>query len=99
MNDLETQIEKAYDFRGHCTLTLKTGESLVGFVYNRVRADAFQPAAYIEVFPKDRSESLRFLYGDLARVECTGEDCAAGDSYHDYLEKKREREKGEFDVK
>lgn len=99
MNDLETQIEKAYDYRGHCTVTLKDGGTVVGFVYNRVRADAYQPVSYIEMFPKDHSESVRFAFSELSKLECTGEDCAAGDSYHDYLEKKRQREKGEFDVK
>lgn len=91
---IEEQIEKAYDYRGHVTLTLKTGERVEGFVYNRVRGVHDQ--AYIEVFPKDRPGSLRFSFCALAKVELTGEDCAAGDSYHDYLKKKREREKGEF---
>jgi hypothetical protein len=89
---IEEQIEKAYDFRGHVTVILRDGKTLVGFLYNRVTgADA-----YIELYPKDKPGSVKFAYTEIAKVDCTGEDCAAGDSYQDYLKRKAEREKGEF---
>jgi hypothetical protein len=89
---IEQQIEKAYDFRGHVTVTLRTGEKVEGFLFNRVLGET----PFIELYPKDKPGSLRYAFAELAKIDCTGEDCAAGDSYHEYLKKKHEREKGEF---
>ena len=89
---IEEDIEKAYDFRGHVTLTLTDGRRLEGYLYNRVRG----AQAFVEVFPKDKPGSIKLSNGEIAKIDCTGEDCAAGDSYHDYLKKKHDREKGEF---
>lgn len=90
--NIEEQIEKAYDFRGHVTVALKDGKTLVGFLYNRITGKD----AYVELYPKDQQGSVKLANAEIVKIDCTGEDCAAGDSYQDYLKRKAEREKGEF---
>lgn len=90
--NIEEQIEKAYDFRGHVTVSLKDGKTVTGFLFNRITGKD----AYVELYPKDQPGSLKFAVAEIAKIDCTGEDCAAGDSYQDYLKRKAEREKGEF---
>lgn len=34
-NELAEQIEAAFDYRGDCTVTLKSGEQVVGYLFNR----------------------------------------------------------------
>ena len=88
-SEIEKQIEAAYDFRGHATVTLKDGSSLVGYIFNREFANPKAPAQhYIEVIPKDSDERRRIPIAELARVEITGKDYAAGNSFEDYLKKK-----------
>lgn len=75
---LEEQIEAAYDFRGHVTLRLKSGEILEGYVFNRVLAGGKIPGeSFIEVFPKGQDQARRLAYSELSGVALTGKDYAA----------------------
>ncbi len=92
---LEQQIEAAYDFRGHVTITLKAGEVLEGYVFNRILSgDKIKEESFIAVFPKGQDQARRLPYSAIASIALTGEDCAAGNSYEDYLKRKHEREQG-----
>jgi hypothetical protein len=89
MNELETQIEKAYDFRGHVTLKLKKGEAVEGFIFNRQLGDAkLKEPPYVEVMIKGSGDKRKIAVAELESIAMTGEDCAAGKSYDDYQKKK-----------
>ena len=92
MSEIERQVEAAFDFRGHATITLKDGNSLVAYVFNREFAN---PRAaeqhYIDVIVKDSDERRRIPIAAIERIELTGEDCAAGNSFEDYLKKKQQQ--------
>lgn len=86
---LKEQIEAAFDYRGHVTLTLTDGRSVEGFLFNRyLGGEKRAEAPYVEVMLKGSAERQRFEVSELAAVALTGEDAAAGKSYADYLEKK-----------
>lgn len=88
-SDIERQVEAAYDFRGHVTLTLKDGTSFVGYIFNREYANPKSPEQnFIDVIPKDSEERRRIPIPALAKVELTGTDYAAGNSFEEYLAKK-----------
>ena len=88
-NELERQIEAAYDFRGHVTLALASGESLEGFLYNREFANPLSPEEnYVDVLLKNSDERRRIAISAIRAVALSGEDCAAGKSYEDYMRKK-----------
>ena len=69
------QIEAAYDYRGHVTLTLNDGAVVEGFLFNReVAPSSGEP--YVEILRKDSDERLRFAAKDVKSVALTGKDFA-----------------------
>ena len=94
LTDVEKQIEAAYDFRGHVTLTLDNDELVEGYIFNRVfSSPKIKEPSFIEVFPKGSDASKKIAIASVKSVALTGEDCAAGNSYEDYLKKKKEKQK------
>lgn len=81
--ELKKQIEAAFDFRGHVTLTLTDGASVEGYVYNRHYEEGC-----VELFVKNSDERRRVEISRIASVALTGEDCAAGKSFEDHVKKK-----------
>jgi hypothetical protein len=86
--DLKTQeqlhdaLEKAFEYRGDITITLKDGSQLTGYIFNH-NADALKP--FIEVLPPDKEEKVRIAYDDVAGLNFSGTDPAAGKSWSAYL--------------
>jgi hypothetical protein len=75
---LVRQIEAAFDYRGHVTITLKDGERVVGYVYNRQFAHPrLREAPFIEIFLTGSGERRRFAIDAIHAVELTGKDYAA----------------------
>jgi hypothetical protein len=69
------QIEAAYDFRGHVTLTLNDGKVVEGFLFNRETAP-LKGEPYIEMLVKDSDERLRCAAKDVKSVALSGKDFA-----------------------
>lgn len=68
--DIERQVEAAYEFRGHVTLTLKSGESHEGFLFNRQYRNPKLPQdRFVEIFPRDSDESRRFPIDDIESID------------------------------
>jgi hypothetical protein len=80
-NDLERQIEAAFDYRGHVTITLKSGERVVGYVYNRRFVDPqLREAPFLEMFLAGSGEPRKFSLDGIDAVALTGKDYAAPDA-------------------
>jgi hypothetical protein len=73
--DVAAQIEAAYDFRGHITLTLADGKAIEGYLFNR-ELTPFKGAPYVEILRKDSDERLRFAADQVKAVVLTGKDFA-----------------------
>ena len=84
--DLKQQIEAAYDYRGHVTLTLADGAAVEGYLYNR---DFSGKEPYVELFIKNSDERRVIPIAKLKSIALTGEDTAAGKSFEDYQKKKK----------
>jgi hypothetical protein len=78
-------IELAFDYRGDVTLSLTTGESIVGYLFNRQVAGA---DSYIEIFPADDPAPRRIPYDAIATIAFTGENTANGKSWETWVSKK-----------
>ena len=90
LTELEKQIEAAYDFRGHTTLRFRDGQVVEGYLFNRQYDNPKLPHDnFIEVMLKGSGERRRFPISALESVALTGEDCAAGKSYEDYLKSQK----------
>lgn len=90
--ELAQAIELAFDYRGDVTVALTTGESVVGYLFNR---DAAEPDPWIEVFPADDPSPLRIPYAAIASLAFTGEDTANGKSWETWVSKKESERRAE----
>lgn len=94
--ELKDALEKAFDFRGDVTLTRKDGSTVEGYIFDR-RGGASLADSVVRLYPKDQTGKVSVSYADIAGLEFTGRDTAAGKSWEawvkKYFEKKAAGEK------
>jgi hypothetical protein len=94
-DDLKTALEKAFDFRGDLTITLKSGEKIEAYIFNR-STGATLAESWVQYFAPNAADKRKLSYAEIARLEF-GKDRAAGkhweDWVHAYNEKKAAGEK------
>jgi len=85
-NDAELQdaLGRACDYRGDVTIHLKTGEQVIGYVFDR-QEEASHP--FVKVFLANQSDPSIIKCRDIAQVEFSGEDTAFGRSWEDWAQK------------
>ncbi len=74
-SSIAAQIEAAFDYRGHATVTLTDGRKFEGFLFNRELAP-LKGEAYVELIVKDSDQRLRLPADSVAEVALTGKDFA-----------------------
>jgi hypothetical protein len=89
-DDLRGALEKAFDYRGDVTLTLKSGEKIEAFIFNRTTG-ATLADSHVEYYSPDAPEKRRVSYAEIARLDFTGKDRAAGRQWEDWVRKYNER--------
>ena len=82
--ELEDALGRAFDYRGDVTIHLKTGEQVIGYVFDRQQEI---PHPFIKVFLANQLEPCMITYHDIAGVEFSGEDTAFGRSWEDWAKK------------
>ncbi|NUN93641.1 MAG: hypothetical protein HUU04_07660 [Verrucomicrobiae bacterium] len=88
MSDLNETIQKAYDYRGDVTVTLKDGSEVVGFLFNReMRATSRLPEPFVEMMIAGSEERRLIPLSKIAKIDLTGEDAAAGKSWEEWMAK------------
>jgi len=87
-SDAETReaLEKAFDYRGDVTLTLKDGRVIHGYVFDR-RTGATLADSAVRVMPSDERTKLTISYADIAALAFTGRDNAAGKTFEAWVRK------------
>jgi hopanoid biosynthesis associated radical SAM protein HpnH len=78
-------IEQAFDYRGDVTVTLRTGERLEGYIFDRDRA-----ASRMRILNKT-GQRVTVTYADVAQLSFTGRDMADGRSWEAWIKKYAER--------
>jgi len=89
-DDLRQALEKAFDYRGDVTITLKNGERVEAYIFNR-QTGATLTDSYVQYFSPKSPNKLKLSYADIARLEFTGKDRAAGKHWEDWLKAYNER--------
>jgi hypothetical protein len=99
-DEVRQALEKAFDYRGDVTITLKDNTAVEGYIFDR-RSDGKSLAdCYVRLFPKDRDEKVKIAYSQIARLVFTGKDTAAGKSFETWVKKYREKKAaGEKDIR
>jgi hypothetical protein len=96
--EIRAALEEAFDYRGDITLTLKDGRVIEGYLFDR-RTGATLSESLVRLFPKDRDEKVAVRYSEIARLEFSGRDTAAGKSFQTWIARYFERkEAGEKNI-
>ena len=90
--ELVEAVELAFDYRGDVTVSLKSGDSISGYLFNR---QVNGSDSYLEVFPSDSPHAQRVLYDQIAAIAFTGEDTATGKSWENWIAKKDSERRAE----
>ena len=88
--EIRQALEQAFDYRGDVTLTLKNDERIEAYIFNRKTGDSLADS-YLEYFTASALEKRRLSYAEIARLEFTGKDRAAGKQWEDWIRKYNER--------
>jgi hypothetical protein len=87
--DLKNALEKAFDFRGDVTITLKSGEKIDAYIFNR-STGATLAESWIQYFAPNAPEKKKISYDQIARLEF-GKDRAAGKHWEDWVKAYNEK--------
>jgi hypothetical protein len=89
-DDLRNALEKAFDYRGDVTITTRTGKSIEAFIFNR-HTGATLAESYVQYFEPNVNGKQKLSYSDIARLEFSGKDRAAGKHWEDWVKAYNER--------
>jgi hypothetical protein len=84
--ELRIALEKAFDYRGDITVTLKNGSEFEGYVFDRVPGPTLE-TSFARILLKDSNQRLKIAYADIRALSFTGRDAAAGKSWEAWVRK------------
>ena len=79
-------LEKAFDYRGDVTLTFKSGERIEAYIFNRLTGPSLA-SSLVQYFTPTANDKRKASYADIARLEFSGKDRAAGKHWEAWVEK------------
>jgi hypothetical protein len=83
--ELADGIEQAFDYRGDVTVTLRSGDRMEGYIFDRDRT-----ASKMRILNK-AGQRVTVKYADVAQLSFTGRDMADGRSWEAWIKKYAER--------
>jgi hypothetical protein len=89
--EIRDALEKAFDYRGDLTITLRTGEKIEGYIFDRRSEAPALAECAVRMIPKNRREKVKIAYSDIAALAFTGKDTAAGKSFAAWVKKYNEK--------
>ncbi len=84
--ELRIALEKAFDYRGDVTLTLKDNSKIEGYVFDRIVGNSLNNS-FVRVIPKEANQKLKIAYANIAALSFSGRDTAAGKSWEAWVRK------------
>ena len=88
--EVRQALEKAFDYRGDVTITLKNGEKIEAYIFNRCTG-ATLGESWVQYFTPKSNDKLKMSYAEIARLEFSGKDRAAGKHWEDWVKKYNEK--------
>ena len=84
--EVREALEKAFDYRGDITVTLKDGSKVEGYLFDR-RQGTTLAQSFIRIIPMDNVGKVNVAYSDIAALVFTGRDTAAGKTFEAWVKK------------
>jgi hypothetical protein len=85
-DEVREALEKAFDYRGDITVTLKDGNKVEGYLFDR-RPGATLAQSFVRIIPLSNQAKLNIAYSDVAALAFSGRDTAAGKSFEAWVKK------------
>ena len=85
-DEIREAFEKAFDYRGDITITRKDGSVVEGYVFDR-RSDKSLADSFVRVIPSKDRTKLNISYADIAALNFSGRDTAAGKTFEAWVKK------------
>jgi hypothetical protein len=89
-DEIRSALENAFDYRGDVTITTKSGEVIEAYIFNRFTG-ATLAESWVQYFTPKANDKRKLGYADVARLEFTGKDRAAGKHWEDWVKAYNER--------
>lgn len=84
--ELREALEKAFDYRGDITVTRKDGSQVQGYLFDR-RTGTTLANSFARIIPTNEKNKLNIAYSEIAALEFTGRDNAAGKTFEAWVKK------------
>ncbi len=84
--ELRIALEKAFDYRGDVTLTLKNNSKIEGYIFDRVTGPSLS-TSFVRILPSNGHAKQKIAYAEIAALAFTGKDAAAGKSWEAWVRK------------
>ena|ERR1700746_75419 len=88
--EIRLALEKAFDYRGDITITLKNNEKIEGYIFDRRTGKSLSDSV-VRLYPKSDNQKVSISYADIAALAFTGKDTAAGKSWEAWMKKYEEK--------
>ena len=88
--EVREALEKAFDYRGDITVTLREGGRIEGYLFDR-RQGATLADSFVRIIPTNNRAKVNIAYSDVVALAFTGRDTAAGKSFDAWVKKYQEK--------
>lgn len=88
--EIRNALETAFDYRGDVTITTKSGEKIEAYIFNRHTGQTLAES-WVQYFAPNVPGKCKLAYDQIARLEFTGKDRAAGKHWEDWVKAYNER--------
>jgi transcriptional antiterminator Rof (Rho-off) len=88
--EVRDALEKAFDYRGDVTITLKSGERFEAYIFDRQTGSSLADS-WVRYFASNAPDKRKLSYAEIARLEFSGKDRAAGKHWEDWVKAYNER--------
>jgi hypothetical protein len=89
-DDLRNALEKAFEYRGDVAITTKGGQRIEAYIFNRQTGNTLADS-FVQYFSASVATKQKLSYADIARLEFSGKDRAAGKHWEDWVKAYNER--------
>lgn len=85
-DEIRDALEKAFDYRGDVTIERKDGSAVEGYLYDRKKGKTLADSL-VRVLPANGSPRVSIPYADIAALQFSERDPAAGKSWEAWVRK------------
>lgn len=88
--EVRDALEKAFDYRGDVTITRRDGSLVEGYVFDRQTGHSLADS-FVRIIPSKERTKLRLPYSEIAALNFSGRDTAAGKSFEAWMKRYAEK--------